>query len=154
VTYIVRRSFRAKCGEIKKGQVIAMAEDKAQPLLRAGKITELKGCHICHKYAWWLSMYGALRCGVCHPPVSGAVRRWIGGPEALGQAEGQRTRRHLLSWEERSEKQQGLEKFRANKMGKTKAEQGFMRVPEEENGVTPAIFKRNFQIKREAADGR
>jgi hypothetical protein len=29
-----------------------------------------------------------------------------------------------------------------------------MRVPEEENGVTPAIFKRNFQIKREAADGR
>ena len=76
--YLVQIPFRAKSGEVKKGQIINMPEDKAQPLLEAGKITELKACHNCKTYSWWLSIHGVLRCGVCHPPPrEGLVKRWI-----------------------------------------------------------------------------
>jgi len=84
MTYIVRASFKAKSGEIKKGQVITMREDKARALLVAGQIAELKACHICQTFAWWLSIHGALVCGVCHPPVACAlVKRWIGDRDTL-----------------------------------------------------------------------
>jgi hypothetical protein len=85
VTFIVQTSFKAKSGEIKKGQVIAVPEDKAQALVRSGKIAELRNCHICGEYAWWLSAHGALACGVCHPPAPGAGKKWIGDPEALNK---------------------------------------------------------------------
>jgi hypothetical protein len=84
MTYIVRVPFEARSGEIKKGQIIAMPENKAQALVTAGKITELKSCHICGDFAWWLSIYGALRCGTCHPPASAElVKRWIGDGDRL-----------------------------------------------------------------------
>ena len=53
-------------------------EDKAEALLEAGKIVELKPCHVCGEHGWWLSARGVLACGVCHPPVPGAVKKWIG----------------------------------------------------------------------------
>jgi hypothetical protein len=81
--YTVEQPFRAKTGKIRKGQVIAMPEDKAGRLLKAGKIAEVQPCPACEEYAWWLSTYGVLMCGVCHPPASAAlVKRWIGDPEA------------------------------------------------------------------------
>ncbi|MGA2109443.1 MAG: hypothetical protein ABSH25_17600 [Syntrophorhabdales bacterium] len=79
--YIVRVPFRAKSGEIKKGQVIAMPENSARTLLAAGTIDELRPCHICGQYAWYLSKTETLRCGVCHPPKPEAVKKWIGDPE-------------------------------------------------------------------------
>jgi hypothetical protein len=85
MTYIVREPFKARLGEIKRGQVITMPEDKAQALVRAGKITELKPCHICHTFSWWLSVYGVLVCGYCHPaPLPEIVKRQI-GPVQQGQ---------------------------------------------------------------------
>jgi|GEM_PF-2508300 hypothetical protein len=85
MTYIVREPFKARSGEIRKGHVITMPEDKAQALVRAGKITELKPCHICHTFSWWLSVYGVLVCGYCHPaPLPEIVKRQI-GPVQQGQ---------------------------------------------------------------------
>lgn len=83
--FIVRVPFKAKSGEIRKGRVIAMPEDKARDLLAAGKIVEFKPCQNCNEYAWWLSKSGTLRCGVCHPPMQGTVRRWIGDPECYAR---------------------------------------------------------------------
>ena len=40
---------------------------------------EIRACHICHEFAWWLSTHGVLVCGVCHPPARpGLVKKWIG----------------------------------------------------------------------------
>lgn len=99
MTYIVQTFFKTKSGEVRKGQVITMPEDKAQPLLRAGTITELKACHICGEYAWWVSIRGAFVCGVCHPPTPGAVKKWIGEPEMLNRLKVSRSA-VILSWQE------------------------------------------------------
>lgn len=89
MVYIVHVPFKAKSGQIKKGQVIAVSEDNAQALLAARKIIELKPCRICHEYAWWLSIHSALVCGVCHPPASPAfVRKWISNPDAYARIGG------------------------------------------------------------------
>jgi len=83
MTYVVQAPFMSKSGEIRKGQVIAMPEDRARALVAAGKIAELSPCHACREYAWWLSIGGALVCGVCHPPASPAiVKKRISDPEA------------------------------------------------------------------------
>jgi hypothetical protein len=51
-----------------------------------GKKEPTAPCPVCREYAWWLSVYGALRCGCCSPPASLAlVRRWIGDPEAYAR---------------------------------------------------------------------
>jgi hypothetical protein len=81
--YIVQEPFRAKSGEIRRGQIITMSEDKAKTLVTVGKIAELQPCPICRHYAWWLSVYGVLVCGVCHPPAPGSVKKWIADPETL-----------------------------------------------------------------------
>ena len=80
MTYLVRVPFKTKSGEVRKGQVIAMPEDKAEALVRAGKITELLPCHICGDFAWWLSVRGVLVCGTCHPPVSPEIVKKQIGP--------------------------------------------------------------------------
>jgi ssDNA-binding Zn-finger/Zn-ribbon topoisomerase 1 len=97
--YTVEEPFRAKTGEIRKGQVIAMPEDKADRLLKAGKIAEVKPCPNCNEYAWWLSIHGVLVCGVCHPPVSGTVKKWISDPDTLTRMKAARPA-VVLSWEE------------------------------------------------------
>lgn len=77
--YQVQISFRAKAEVVRRGQIINMPEDRARPLLEAGKITELGECHACHEYAWWLSIHGVLVCGVCHPLATpDLAKRWIG----------------------------------------------------------------------------
>jgi hypothetical protein len=81
MVYIVRVPFKAKSGDVKKGQVITMPEDSAQTLLAAGTIDELRPCQICGQYAWYLSKAETLCCGVCHPPKPAAVKKWIGDPE-------------------------------------------------------------------------
>lgn len=82
MTFIVQTSFKAKSGEIRKGQIVAMPEDKAEVLLRAGKIRELRACHVCHADPWWLSVHGVLVCGACHPPPApDLVKRWIASNE-------------------------------------------------------------------------
>ena len=63
------------------------------------EIEELRPCRVCHENAWWLSVYGALRCGVCHPPVPGAVKKWIGAPECSARLEASGPA-VVLSWEE------------------------------------------------------
>ncbi|NLX94632.1 MAG: hypothetical protein GXY83_00505 [Rhodopirellula sp.] len=40
-----------------------------------------KECGWCHHRWWWLSIYGVLVCGNCHPPaVPGLAVEWIGDP--------------------------------------------------------------------------
>lgn len=77
--YIVKSSF----GGFKKGEVVAMTEDKAHGLLVAGKIAELEACPICHEYGWWLSKGGQVICGVCRPPARVELEQWIGGRKAF-----------------------------------------------------------------------
>jgi hypothetical protein len=37
-------------------------------------------CHACRTSSFWLSIHGAVVCGICHPPASpNLVVRWIGG---------------------------------------------------------------------------
>ena len=85
IAYIVQEPFRAKSGEIRRGQIITMSEDKAKPFVAGGKIAELQHCPICGAFSWWLSLHGVLICGVCHPPMSGTVKKWIGDPEAYAR---------------------------------------------------------------------
>jgi hypothetical protein len=86
--YLVQIPFRAKSGEVRKGQIINLPRDKAQPLLMAGKIAELVNCHICHTSSWWLSVHGPLVCGVCHPPaIPDIVKRWIGNERPHREAQ-------------------------------------------------------------------
>ena len=102
--YLVQISFKTKSGEVRKGQIINMPEDKAQPLLEAGKVTELGVCHICHEYAWWLSVYGVLVCGVCHPPFApDLVKRWIGNQDVLSHLKGSKAGM-VFSWQEIQER--------------------------------------------------
>lgn len=78
--YQVQIPFKTRAGEVTQGQIITMAENRARPLLEAGKITEIRACHICHTFSWWFSINRVLVCGVCHPPASeGLVKRWIRG---------------------------------------------------------------------------
>lgn len=104
LVYIVRVPFKAKSGEIKKGQVITMPEDGARTLLAAGTIAELKNCHICGEYAWYLSKAGTVLCGVCHPPASEAVKKWIGDPECYATLKAAMPN-VLFSWAEAVERQ-------------------------------------------------
>ncbi|MGD0658833.1 MAG: hypothetical protein ABSD38_12270 [Syntrophorhabdales bacterium] len=98
--YTVEEPFRAKSGEIRKGQVVTMTEDTAKALLKAGKIAEVKPCPSCHEFAWWLSIHGVLVCGLCHPPASPAlVKRWIGDQEAYARMKASRLG-VLLSFED------------------------------------------------------
>ncbi len=60
-------------------------------LIETGKIEPALPCYICGEFAWWLSVYGVLVCGVCHPPVPATVKRWIGGPEAYGRMKASET---------------------------------------------------------------
>ncbi len=89
----------------KKGQVIDAHEEKADPLVRLGKLTpyqEVAGpvCPACHERAFWESVYGALRCGVCSPPASvSLVSRWLGDSGALARLKTARPA-VVLSWEE------------------------------------------------------
>jgi hypothetical protein len=76
--------YRAKLKEVapaaspKVVQNILEREDqKVAPLLVK--------CAVCHENAWWESRYGRLVCGVCHPPVPGAIRKWIGNPDAYAR---------------------------------------------------------------------
>jgi hypothetical protein len=39
-------------------------------LIPAGKVKPAESCHRCHEYNWWVSIYGVLICGFCHPPAS------------------------------------------------------------------------------------
>jgi hypothetical protein len=65
-----------------------------------GEIESLVPCPVCHEYAWWVSKYGVLRCGVCHPPAtSGAVKKWIGDRDILNRMKANKES-VLLSWEE------------------------------------------------------
>jgi hypothetical protein len=90
--YQVLDDFKAKTVKgiifLKKGQVIDALEDKADPLVKLGKLKpyhEATGpvCPTCHERAFWESVYDALHCGVCSPPAGPAlVRRWIGDSEA------------------------------------------------------------------------
>jgi hypothetical protein len=73
--YIVQTSFAG----FKRGQVIAMTEEKAEALVKAGNITELSDCPTCGEYAWWLSVDGKLVCGVCRLPKKPELLRWVGG---------------------------------------------------------------------------
>lgn len=35
-------------------------------------------CSICHRWAWWESIYGSIVCGFCHPPADhDLVKSWI-----------------------------------------------------------------------------
>lgn len=99
MTFIVQASFKARSGEVRRGQIIAMPEDKAEVLVRAGKIAELQPCPICGTFSWWLSIHGVLVCGVCHPPMPATVKKWIGDPEAYGRMKAARPAL-VLSWEE------------------------------------------------------
>jgi len=45
-------------------------------------------CPICGAFAWWLSIHRVVVCGVCHPPMPGTVKRWIGDPEAYARMRG------------------------------------------------------------------
>jgi hypothetical protein len=75
MTYVVRESFQARSGEIRKGQIVSVEEDKAQALLKAGKIAEIQPCGCCGAFSWWLSTQGVLTCGACHPPATQASVR-------------------------------------------------------------------------------
>jgi hypothetical protein len=70
-----------------------IGSEKNQPAL---------SCHICGESAWWLSKYGVLRCGVCHPPAHrpDLVKEWIGDPETLTRLKTSKPA-VILSWEER-----------------------------------------------------
>ncbi|MGD0488255.1 MAG: hypothetical protein ABSB94_13785 [Syntrophorhabdales bacterium] len=103
MTFTIMADFKARTSrgetEFKKGQIITMAEDKAHGLLAAGKIAELKPCHVCNEYAWWLSIHGVLVCGICHPPAPGTVKKWIGDQEAVNRMKVARPA-VVLSWQE------------------------------------------------------
>jgi len=51
---------------------------KTQPGMEPVLIERLQSkCHCCHQYNWWESIYGAVACGVCHPPVKeDLVKKW------------------------------------------------------------------------------
>ena len=40
-------------------------------------------CRACRERRWWLSIYGVVVCGVCHPPAAPRlVERWLADPES------------------------------------------------------------------------
>ena len=47
--------------------------DAVRGLLESRKIKPAGPCHICHEYEWWLSIYGVMVCGTCHPPASPGI---------------------------------------------------------------------------------
>jgi hypothetical protein len=52
--------------------------------IKGSEIETMRACPTCDARAFWLSVHGAVICGVCHPPASSAlVKRWIGDPETL-----------------------------------------------------------------------
>jgi hypothetical protein len=104
--YIVREPFKAKIGEIKKGQIVSVPEDTAKSLLAAGKIAEIDPCPNCHEYAWWLSIHGVLVCGCCHPPMPGTIKKWVGDSERYSKMKGSKPA-VLLSWEEARQRKAG-----------------------------------------------
>ncbi len=63
----------------KSGETVRNGIEVTEPVLP---------CHICHEYAWWLSIHGVLVCGVCHPPKPTTVKKWISDPEAYGRMKG------------------------------------------------------------------
>jgi hypothetical protein len=104
-------NFFEKWGRLKYIPDVAdepVEEKVLEPTPKAEKIGELGPCRICGENAWWLSVYGALRCGVCHPPVPGAVKKWIGDPECSARlkASGPAV---VLSWEEARQRKAGGE---------------------------------------------
>ncbi len=68
-------------------------------LIGQEKVKPAHPCHICHEYAWWLTIHDVLICGVCHPPVPGTVKKWIGDLDRLAQLKADKTG-VILSWEE------------------------------------------------------
>jgi hypothetical protein len=73
MVYVAAMDFTGRTSQggqqIKKGQVLSMQREKAQPLLSAGKIAELQPCPICGGGDYWLSIHGPLVCTRCHPPA-------------------------------------------------------------------------------------
>lgn len=80
-------NFFEKWGRLKDlGPVDLPKSHEAAPVQEARENIQLNPCSTCHENAWWESVYGALRCGCCHPPASfAAVRRWLGDPEAYAK---------------------------------------------------------------------
>ncbi|MGD0656646.1 MAG: hypothetical protein ABSD38_01105 [Syntrophorhabdales bacterium] len=74
------------------------SEEVLESAHKVEKIAKIEPCRICGENAWWLSVYGALRCGVCHPPVPGAVKKWIGDPDTLRRIKANMGA-VILSWE-------------------------------------------------------
>ena len=60
--------------------------------MRSETIRPSDPCHTCHEYAWWVSIYGVLVCGYCHPPASPEL---VMVRLSIGQAEEKRDRNML-----------------------------------------------------------
>lgn len=52
-------------------------------LIESEKIRPRETCYVCHRYEWWFSIYGALVCGVCHPPAdNGLIKTCFAEPQS------------------------------------------------------------------------
>ncbi|MCX5803559.1 MAG: hypothetical protein NTU69_08540 [Proteobacteria bacterium] len=69
VTGTVRKRTSKGIVELKMGDPFTPKKiESVRGLIEAGKVRPAEPCHICHEYRWWLSIYGVLVCGYCHPP--------------------------------------------------------------------------------------
>ena len=82
---LVADGERLRCrprSTLTENDVAALRTHKAEVLarLRAPAKADLV-CHACKERRFWLSIYGVVVCGVCHPPATPQrVERWLINP--------------------------------------------------------------------------
>jgi len=83
VTDTIRKRTSKGVVELQPGDAFTPKKIEAvRGLIESGKARPARPCHICRAYRWWLSIYGALVCGYCHPPASEElVKVWISNEE-------------------------------------------------------------------------
>ena len=67
---------------VRVGDILTLSERQSLNLLAKAqaKVRQVDGgpCYACRSTRRWLSVYGAVICGECHPPASlELVERWI-----------------------------------------------------------------------------
>jgi hypothetical protein len=86
LTFEILTPFTVRIGgqerPLRVGDVVTLPELQSLKLLAKAqaKVRQVDGgpCYACRSTRRWLSVYGAVICGECHPPASlGLVERWI-----------------------------------------------------------------------------
>jgi hypothetical protein len=77
----IKRAGRKQ--DLPPGSILTVTDRQGWKLLAMTpeKIRRVDGgpCFSCQTQRFWISVYGAVICGECHPPVSASlVDRWIG----------------------------------------------------------------------------